>query len=84
MMLSFLHPVTEEANELLPRLDMVRQNGTRLRIVGPAGVSGRLQRSTDLREWSDWQSISFGSEPVEISDAQTATATQQFYRVITP
>ena len=84
MMLSFLYPVTEETNELVPRLEIIRQNGTRLRIVGPAGVSGRLQRSTDLREWSDLQSISFGSEPVEISDAQTATATQQFYRVITP
>ena len=84
MMLSFLYPVTEEANELIPRLEIVVQNGIRLRVAGPAGLPGRLQRSTDLREWSDWQSISFGSEPVEISDPQTATATQQFYRVIAP
>lgn len=84
MMLSFLYPVTEETNELVPRLEMIRQNGTRLRIVGPAGVSGRLQRSTDLREWSDWLSISFGSEQVEVSDPQTATAPQRFYRVIAP
>jgi hypothetical protein len=84
MMLSFLYPVTEEPNELVTRLEIITQNGTRLRIAGPAGLPGRLQRSTDLRAWSDWQSISFGSEPVEISDPQTATATQQFYRVITP
>jgi hypothetical protein len=84
MMLSFLYPVTEEANELIPRLEIVTQNGMRLRIAGLPGLPGRLQRSTDLREWSGWQSISFGSEPVEISDPQTATATQQFYRVITP
>ena len=84
MMLSFLYPVTEETNELVPRLEMIAQNGTRLRVAGPAGLPGRLQRSTDLHEWSDWQSISFGSEQVEISDPQTATATQQFYRVITP
>jgi hypothetical protein len=84
MMLSFLYPVTEETNELVPRLEMITQNGIRLRVAGPAGLPGRLQRSTDLHEWSDWQSISFGSEPVEISDAQTATATQQFYRVIAP
>jgi predicted alpha/beta superfamily hydrolase len=84
MMLSFLYPVTEETNELVPRLEIVTQNGTRLRVAGPAGLAGRLQRSTDLREWSDWQSISFGSEPEEISDPQTATAAQQFYRVIAP
>jgi predicted alpha/beta superfamily hydrolase len=84
MMLSFLYPATEETNELVPRLEIVTQNGMRLRIAGPAGLPGRLQRSTDLREWSDWQSISFGSEPVEISDPQTATPTQQFYRVIVP
>jgi len=84
MMLSFLYPVTEETNELVPRLEIVTENGTRLRVTGPAGVPARLQRSTYLRDWSDWQSISFGSEPVEISDPQTATATQQFYRVITP
>ena len=84
MMLSFLYPVTEEANELIPRLEIVVQNGIHLRVAGPAGLPGRLQRSTDLREWSDWQSISFGSEPVEISAPQAATANQQFYRVITP
>lgn len=84
MMLSFLHPATEETNELVPRLEIVTQSGTRLRVAGPAGQPGRLQRSPDLREWSDWQAISFGSEPLEISDPQTATATQQFYRVITP
>jgi hypothetical protein len=84
MMLSFLYPVTEEASELVPRLEIITRDGARLRIVGPAGVSGRLQSSTDLHEWSDLQSISFGSEPVEISDAQTATASQQFYRVTAP
>jgi predicted alpha/beta superfamily hydrolase len=84
MMLSFLYPVTEQTNELVPRLEIVTQNGMRLRIAGPAGLLGRLQRSTDLREWSDWQSISFGNEPAEISDPQTATPTQQFYRVIVP
>jgi predicted alpha/beta superfamily hydrolase len=84
MMLSFLYPVTEETNELVPRLEIVTRNGTRLRVTGPAGLPGRLQRSTDLREWSDWQSVTFGSEPEEISDPQAATATQQFYRVIAP
>lgn len=84
MMLSFLYPVTEEANELIPRLDIVVQNGIRLRVAGPAGVPGRLQRSTNLRDWSDWQTISFGSEPVEVSEPQTATATRHFYRVVTP
>src|SRR4029453_6018712 len=71
MMLSFLYPVTEEATELIPRLEIVAQNGIRLRVVGPAGLPGRLQRSTDLREWSDWQSVTFGREPVEISDPKT-------------
>ena len=84
MMLSFLYPVTEEINELVPRLEMIRQNGTRLRIVGPAGVSGRLQGSTDLREWSDLQSLTFGGEPVDLSEPQTSLVTTRFYRFVTP
>src|SRR6185369_447264 len=84
MMLSFLYPVTEEINELVPRLEMIRQNGTRLRIVGPAGLSGRLQSSTDLREWSDLQSLTFGGEPVDLSEPQTSLVTTRFYRFVTP
>ncbi|HUS36338.1 MAG TPA: alpha/beta hydrolase-fold protein [Verrucomicrobiae bacterium] len=84
MMLSFLYPATEETNELVPRLQIIRQNGTRLSISGPAGISGRLQHSTDLSEWSDLQSLTFGRDPVEISASPNATATQQFYRVMVP
>jgi predicted alpha/beta superfamily hydrolase len=84
MMLSFLYPVTEETNELIPRLEIIVQSGSRLRIAGPAGVSARLQHSTDLRDWSDLQSLTFGVDPQEISDPQTATSSQQFYRVIVP
>jgi hypothetical protein len=84
MMLSFLYPVTEETNELVPRLEIIRQNGTRLRIFGPAGVPARLQSGTDLREWSDSQSLTFGGEPVDLSEPQTSLITARFYRVVTP
>jgi hypothetical protein len=84
MMLSFLYPVTEEANELVPRLELTRQNGTYLRIFGPTGVSGRLQSTTDLREWSDWQAVIFGGPPVDISDPPTSSGAPRFYRVVVP
>ena len=84
MMLSFLYPATEETNELVPRLQIIPQNGIRLRIVGPAGVSARIQRSTDLREWSDWQPLTFGGEPLDLSEPETSSITANFYRVVTP
>jgi predicted alpha/beta superfamily hydrolase len=84
MMLSFLYPATEETNELVPRLEIVTQDGMRLRITGPAGLPGHLQSTTDLREWSDWRAVIFGGPPVDISDPQTSSGAPRFYRVVVP
>jgi predicted alpha/beta superfamily hydrolase len=40
MILSFLHPVTEETNELVPRLEIVTPNRTHLRVAGPCPDGG--------------------------------------------
>ena len=84
MMLSFLYPATEETNELIPRLEILQQSGIHVRILGPAGVPARLQRSTDLREWSDLQSVTFDGVPLDVSELQTSLVTTKFYRVVTP
>jgi len=56
----------------------------RLGMEGPRGVRVRLQRSTNLSNWHDWQSITLGAEPIEVSHTDAATAPWKFYRGIAP
>jgi hypothetical protein len=58
------------------------QGSLRMQITGPPGVPGRVQRSGDLLNWTDWLPVNFGEAPLEISDGASATA--QFYRVAVP
>ncbi|MCI0540204.1 MAG: hypothetical protein L0Z50_33785 [Verrucomicrobiales bacterium] len=61
---------------------LVRDGGAvRPQLSGPAGVPARLQRSTDLHTWEDWQSFTFGTEPLTFSDSEAAT-TLRFYRAL--
>jgi len=55
-----------------------------LRVDGPRGVNVRLQRSTNLTDWENWQSVSFGVAPVEFSDSEAASAPRRFFRAIIP
>ena len=58
----------------------IEQSGAiTLRLVGPPGVVGRVQRSSDLANWTDWRSVTFSENPFEISDF--AGASPHFYRV---
>jgi hypothetical protein len=56
----------------------------RLRIAGPPGVPGRVQRSADLRSWTDWRPVNFGESPLEISDPDAAFQSAGFYRLAVP
>jgi hypothetical protein len=57
-------------------------NQLRLNVGGPRGVTAQIQRSTNLTNWEDWQPVTLGAAPTEISDPDAATATRRFYRGI--
>jgi hypothetical protein len=54
-----------------------------MRVAGPPGVPSRLQRSADLRTWTDWLPVNFAESPIEILDT-AANATAGFYRLAVP
>lgn len=59
-------------------------NRLRVRMNGPRGVNVRIQRSSDLIDWMNWQSTVLGGSPRDVSDAMAGPAQGRFYRAITP
>jgi hypothetical protein len=55
----------------------------RLVIHGPIGLSGRIQRSTDLVLWQDWQSFNLSEGLAEVADPSMSVSTL-FYRAVAP
>ncbi|MBI2928185.1 MAG: hypothetical protein HYY24_21155 [Verrucomicrobia bacterium] len=60
------------------------QSGFGFTLSGPAGATLRVQRSVNLRDWEDWQSVTLRAQPSEVSDADAATASSRFYRAVAP
>jgi len=54
----------------------------RFRVDGPRGVSVRLQRSSDLIDWADWLGVTFGPDPLELADTESAAEPRRFYRAL--
>lgn len=54
----------------------------RLSIHAVPGVNLRAQRSTDLKNWSDWFGFRTGEDPLELADPQGPLADRQFYRAV--
>jgi len=52
-----------------------------LQLRGASGQRVRVQRSTNLRDWEDWQTVTLGATGSELFD-QTAAAPQRFYRAV--
>ena len=50
----------------------------------PRGVSVRLQRSNNLTDWQDWQSVTVGGIPIEVSESDAVMTPRRFYRAIIP
>jgi hypothetical protein len=65
--------------ELLPPK---QPGGFRFLVRGHAGLNVRVQRSATLRDWEDWQTLTLGTTPSELSDL--AAGTHRFYRAVTP
>ena len=51
----------------------------RFSVTGPAGAPLQLQRSDDLRHWSDWRTVTIGATGLELFDTNAPSA-RQFYR----
>jgi len=56
----------------------------RLSVEGPLGRSVRIQKSTDLKSWSDWQSVILTSPRTEIFDSDALNVKQIYYRGLVP
>jgi hypothetical protein len=61
-----------------------QQGGFRFLLRGDAGLSVRVQRSANLRDWEDWQALTLGATASELSDLDASTNSHRFYRAVTP
>jgi hypothetical protein len=64
-----------------PRLDAT---GAHVWLQGGIGQHAQLQRSPDLKTWSDWQVIDLTEAPIEVIDSQAAAQPRTFYRAMIP
>jgi len=53
-----------------------------LSVSGPSGAVVKVQRSADLHDWQDWQTVTLGGTPTEVSDSPVGTGLLQFYRTV--
>jgi hypothetical protein len=62
---------------------LTRNNGAiRLQIAGPPAVPGRVERSSDLLNWTHWRSVNFGEDPISVVDSDPNSSS--FYRIAVP
>ena len=55
-----------------------------LTLSGTPGQSWILQTTPDLRQWKDWQLITFTNPVISIIDAPGSPEAQRFYRLRSP
>lgn len=86
----FVHVVTSGYVTLLheycqPRFESLSQvNGTTvIRFRGPPRVPAMVQRSDDLKVWSNWSAVRFIDGPMVLPD-EVSTTGGAFYRLILP
>jgi len=56
----------------------------RFLVRGDAGLSARVQRSTNLLDWEDWQTLTLDTIPSKLSDLEAGATPHRFYRAVTP
>lgn len=59
-------------------------NAMLLTVAGPPRLTARVQRSTDLRTWTDWLPLTFSQMPLEIADIGYPQTGSCFYRLAMP
>lgn len=66
----------------LGELSLTPTGPLRLYSTSPAQASLRVQRSANLRDWADWQTVSRDEGPRELYDTEAGTTTYRLYRMI--
>jgi hypothetical protein len=56
----------------------------RFLLHGEAGLTVRVQRSSNMRDWEAWQSVTLGAVPAELTDADAGAIPRRFYRAVYP
>ncbi|MBI4325006.1 MAG: hypothetical protein HY674_07045 [Chloroflexi bacterium] len=67
-----------------PWLEVSGLNPFTFRLSGEPGATLRVQRSPNLQDWEDWQTVTLGDAPVELSDPDVATTAARFFRAVQP
>jgi hypothetical protein len=44
----------------------------------------RVQRSSNLRDWEDWKSVTLDAAAAEVTDLDAGTVPNRFYRAVYP
>jgi hypothetical protein len=66
---------------VMPNLPTVTtDNPLKLVTHSPAPATVRVQRSTNLIDWEDWQTVSRDEGPSELQDAEAGAESYRFYR----
>jgi hypothetical protein len=58
--------------------------GYRFLLHGDAGLTVRVQRSSNLRDWEDWQLVTLGAGSDELTDPEAGAMPRRFYRAVYP
>jgi len=67
---------------ITPNLPLVSpENPLSLVTHSPAPATVRVQRSTNLVDWEDWQTVSRDDGPSELQDTDAVTTPYRFYRL---
>ena len=60
------------------------QGSFRLYLRGESELTVRIQRSENLRDWQDWQTVTLSNGPFELTDSNAANSSPRFYRAVSP
>ena len=58
--------------------------GFHLLLRATSGQAVRLQRSTDLKTWADWQTVTGTGNSQPLVDESVGAAPVRFYRAVVP
>jgi hypothetical protein len=53
-------------------------------VRGEPAQKVRIQRSQNLTDWQDWQEVTLGSGPADVTDADFLSVPRCFYRAVSP
>jgi hypothetical protein len=67
-----------------PWLGVSGRNPFTFRLSREPGATVRVQHSSNLQNWEDWQTVTLGDAPVELSDPDAATTAARFFRALQP